>query len=238
MTTSRIWAVIPAAGAGSRMNADRPKQYLEILGKTILEHTIERLLTFPFENVVVVLSAEDQYQHNIAILENSRIQKVEGGSERYYSVLNGLKALADIAHDDDWVMVHDVARPCIHQNDLHTLTKALHNHSVGGLLGTPVVDTLKRVGADGQVKTTVDRTGLWRALTPQMFRIGVLRRAIEQAIERGIAITDEASAVEYAGLQPLMVEGRSDNIKVTLARDLPQTALFIKQQLQLNEVVS
>ena len=237
MNKVRYWAVVPAAGVGRRMNIDIPKQYLEIKGKPLIEHTLERLLDFPqLEKIVVVLDREDEYHQSIELLRNARIQLAEGGDERYHSVLNGLKVLLDMADPNDWVLVHDVARPCIRRSDLDWLVNQLHEHPVGGLLGSPVTDTIKKAGSDDVVSETVDRQGLWHAMTPQMFRLGMLHDAMAKAIVDKMPVTDEASAIEYSGKQPVMVEGHADNIKVTRGTDLALASLYIEQQSKLFEV--
>lgn len=233
----KYWAVVPAAGVGRRMNTDIPKQYLEIRGKTLMEHTVQRLLDFPLlEKIVVVLDQSDDRYQDIELLRHPRIMLVQGGEERYNSVLNGLQALDGLAGESDWVMVHDVARPCIRRSDLDWLVTQLKDHPVGGLLGNPVRDTMKRAGLDGVVSETVERSSLWHALTPQMFRVRQLREAIAKAIEDQMPVTDEASAIEYAGLSPVMVEGHPDNIKVTRGTDLALASLYIEQQSKLIEV--
>ena len=233
----KYWAVVPAAGVGSRMNVDIPKQYLEIRGLTLMEHTIQRLLDFPLlEKVVVALDKEDEHYQDIHLLRDPRVVLAQGGEERYHSVLNGLNVLADMASETDWVMVHDVARPCVRRSALDWLVEQLLDHPVGGLLGHPVRDTMKRTTMDGQVIESVDRNGLWHALTPQMFRFKMLREAIAKAIDDQMPVTDEASAIEYAGLQPVMVEGHPDNIKVTRGTDLALASLYIEQQSKLIEI--
>ncbi len=237
MNKVRYWAVVPAAGVGRRMNVDIPKQYLEIKGKPLIEHTLGRLLDFPhLEKIVVVLDREDEYHQSIELLRNARIQLAEGGDERYHSVLRGLRVLLDMADLDDWVLVHDVARPCIRRSDLDWLVNQLHEHPVGGLLGSPVTDTIKKAGSDDVVSETVDRQGLWHAMTPQMFRLGMLHDAMAKAIADKMPVTDEASAIEYSGKQPVMVEGHADNIKVTRGTDLALASLYIEQQSKLIEV--
>ncbi|WOG25454.1 2-C-methyl-D-erythritol 4-phosphate cytidylyltransferase [Endozoicomonas sp. 8E] len=234
----RFWAVVPAAGVGRRMQSAIPKQYLEIHGRTLIEHTVERLLGFSvLEKLIVVIGAEDEYYKDIEMLRDSRIMLVQGGDERYHSVLNGLKALSELADAEDWVMVHDVARPCIRHSDLEWLVKQLTGHTTGGLLGMPVRDTMKRTSSSGEVIETVDRDELWHALTPQMFRMKLLYDALKKALDDGMPVTDEASAIEYAGFKPLMVEGHSDNIKVTRSADLTLAALYIQQQDKLIETV-
>lgn len=237
MKQPRYWAVVPAAGVGRRMNVDIPKQYLEIRGKPLMEHTIERLLEFPLlEQVVVVLGKGDEAYKEIPALRRKRILLAEGGSERYQSVLNGLEVLLERADPDDWVMVHDVARPCVRRSDLEWLVERLHDHPVGGLLGCPVRDTMKRTRSTGEIVETVDRALLWHALTPQMFKMHRLYDAMVKAVKDGVPVTDEASAMEYAGHQPLMVEGHGDNIKVTRGADLALAALYIEQQSKLIEI--
>lgn len=237
MNKVRYWAVVPAAGVGRRMNVDIPKQYLEIKGKPLMVHTLERLLDFPrLEKIVVVLDHEDEYHQSIELLRNPRIMLAQGGDERYHSVLNGLKVLLDIGSPDDWVLVHDVARPCIRRSDMDWLVNQLHDHPVGGLLGSPVTDTIKRAGGDDVVSETVDRQGLWHAMTPQMFRLGMLHDAMARAIADKMPVTDEASAIEYSGKRPVMVEGHADNIKVTRGTDLALASLYIEQQSKLIEV--
>ncbi|KEI72052.1 2-C-methyl-D-erythritol 4-phosphate cytidylyltransferase [Endozoicomonas elysicola] len=237
MNKVRYWAVVPAAGVGRRMNVDIPKQYLEIKGKPLIEHTLGRLLDFPhLERIVVVLDREDEYHQSIELMRNARIQLAEGGDERYHSVLSGLRVLLDMADPNDWVLVHDVARPCIRRSDLDWLVNQLHEHPVGGLLGSPVTDTIKKAGSDDVVSETVDRQGLWHAMTPQMFRLGMLHDAMAKAIADKMPVTDEASAIEYSGKQPVMVEGHADNIKVTRGTDLALASLYIEQQSKLIEV--
>lgn len=218
------------------MNVDIPKQYLEIRGKTLIEHTIERLLDFPLlEKVVVVLDRNDSYYKDIELLRDERILLGKGGAERYQSVLNGLNVLSELASGDDWVMVHDVARPCIRRADLDWLVSQLEGHPVGGILGNPVRDTMKRTEGSA-ICETVDRNNLWHALTPQMFRLKLLQDAMKQAIDDEMPVTDEASAIEYSGKQPVMVEGHPDNIKVTRGTDLALASLYIEQQSKLIEI--
>ncbi len=230
---SRYWAVVPAAGVGKRMRADRPKQYLMLHGKTVLEHTLERLLSHPrIEGVVVAVAAGDPYWSTLS-LADARLRRVEGGAERCHSVLNGLRGLAGWAGDDDWVLVHDAARPCLRHGDIDRLLDAIGGEDCGGLLGVPVSDTLKYCEGESQaVSRTVDRSGLWRALTPQMFRLAPLRAALERFSAEPGRITDEASAMELAGWRPRMVEGRADNIKITRPDDLRLAALYLKQEDQ------
>jgi 2-C-methyl-D-erythritol 4-phosphate cytidylyltransferase len=171
------------------------------------------------ERVVVVISKEDHRFSSLEIAQHPKLSCVHGGHERYHSVLSGLQELAKNAHETDWVMVHDAARPNISLDDLKRLISTVGNHAVGGILGTPVSDSLKVVDQNNSVITEVAREQIWRAFTPQMFRLGLLQTALHQAIQEGEAITDEASAVRRMGHQPIMVSGRSDNIKVTTPAD-------------------
>jgi 2-C-methyl-D-erythritol 4-phosphate cytidylyltransferase len=221
-TLPHFWALIPAAGVGSRMRADRPKQYLELAGQTILEHTLACFLDHPqLQGVVVSLAPDDPYWPTLVCAHDSRVVRAEGGRERADSVLNGLQRLGELgAQDGDWVLVHDAARPNLARSDLDLLLAELADDPVGGLLAVPARDTLKRAGPDGRVLETVDRALIWQAYTPQMFRLGLLRRALAQALAAEVAITDEASAIEWLGQAPRLIEGRADNLKVTRPEDL------------------
>ena len=222
------WAVIPAAGGGTRMGADRPKQYLPLAGKTVIRHVLERFSRHPqVSGIVVALAEDDEYWERQSRPRGKPLLTVTGGAMRCLSVLNALRRLAGEAGPDDWVMVHDAARPCLRSGDLDRLVSVLKDHPVGGLLGVPVSDTLKRVDEQGLVAETPDRTGIWRALTPQMFRLGPLTAAVEAAIADGVMVTDEAGAMERAGHRPRMVEGRPDNIKITTPGDLAFAELLL-----------
>lgn len=233
--SQRLWPILPAAGVGSRMQADRPKQYLRLQNRLLIDHTLSLMLTYPaFEKLVLVLSADDPYWPHSEFYNDARIVRANGGSERCYSVLNGLTALADVAADDDWVFVHDVARPCLQHSDLDKLVAELQAqpNSVGAILAVPVRDTMKRgalVGGLVHIDHTVERKQLWHALTPQVFRYGQLKQALTQCLADGFEVTDEASALEHCGLPPLLVEGRADNIKVTRPEDLALAEFFLTQ---------
>ena len=217
-----FWVVIPAAGIGSRMRADRPKQYLALAGRTILEHTLHCFLDHPqLRGLVLSLAADDPWWPTLSCAGDRRIQRAEGGAERADSVLAGLLQLIELgAQPDDWVLVHDAARPNLSRSDLDLLLQELADDPVGGLLAVPARDTLKRAGADGRVAETVDRSLIWQAYTPQMFRLAALHRALADALVADVAVTDEASALEWAGLAPKLVEGRADNLKITRPEDL------------------
>lgn len=227
--TLNCWAVVPAAGVGKRMGGDIPKQYLPLAGKTVLECTLDSLLQHPgIQAIVVATSPEDVWWPEYIPRDSQRVIRVEGGRERCHSVNNGLKYLLTSASPEDWVLVHDAARPCLRIEDIDRLMEALGSHPTGGLLALPVSDTVKRAGPKGEVIETVSREGLWRALTPQMFRLGDLYRALTEAIGAGVPITDEASAMEWAGFSPRLVEGSPDNIKITHPQDLLQAEAFFK----------
>ncbi len=227
MPPERLWGVVPAAGISRRMGGDRPKQYLPLAGRTVLEHSVTRLLEHPAVTVVAVARRDDDpYWPTLPLAADPRVIAAPGGAERMHSVLNGLRALP--AADDDWVLVHDAARPCLRLDDLETLVSTLAGHPVGGLLALSMADTVKRV-AEGEVVETVDRNPLWRALTPQMFRYRLLREALEAALEAGVVVTDEAQAVERRGLRPQVVAGSADNLKITHPGDLELAELFLRR---------
>ncbi len=217
-----FWAVIPAAGVGARMRANRPKQYLPLGGRTLLEHTLACFLDHPgLRGLVLALGRDDPYWPTLACADDPRIQRADGGAERADSVLNALVKLEALgAEVDDWVLVHDAARPNLARSDLDRLLGELADDPVGGLLAVPSRDTVKLAGVDGRVARTLDRQLIWLAFTPQMFRLGALRQALEQGLASGAAITDEASAMELAGAAPRLIEGRADNLKVTRPEDL------------------
>lgn len=228
---TQYWAVVPAAGSGRRFGGDTPKQYLQIAGQAVIQHSLNRLCqALPLSGCVVPISRDDQLAPSLCYLQPERICFVQGGAERMDSVLAGLLSLADQAHRDDWVLVHDVARPCVATSSLHTLVAELADDPVGGILAVPVRDTLKR-GQSGQIAVTVARDGLWQAQTPQMFRYGLLLNALQSATQSRHLVTDEASAMEQAGHVVRLIEGRSDNIKITYADDLALAAAILAAQL-------
>ncbi|MGZ8160229.1 MAG: 2-C-methyl-D-erythritol 4-phosphate cytidylyltransferase [Methylobacter sp.] len=229
INSTKFWAIVPAAGVGKRMQADRPKQYLELAGKTVIEHTLLRLLQADvFAAIAVAVSKEDPYWPELSISRHKNIITAPGGKERADSVLSGLKTIREQASDDDWVLVHDAARPCITTADIRYLIDSLINDAVGGILALASPDTLKQVQGNG-ITGTLDRSHIWRALTPQMFRYGMLKTALEQT-QGNPAITDDASALELQGLQPKIVEGRPDNIKITRPEDLALAQFYMEQQ--------
>ena len=226
----KFYAVVPAAGVGRRMGGPQPKQYLHILGRPVIEHTLNKLLAIgSLEKIVVAISAQDDHWPQLALAGDSRIETVIGGAERSDSVLNGLQHLAQEGSDNDWVLVHDVARPCVATADIEAMMDALRDHEVGGILAVPASDTIKRVDGNAIIET-VDRTVLWQAQTPQMFRLGLLRGALANGISSGASITDEASAIELAGARPVVFEGTTSNIKITRPEDLALAEYFCARQ--------
>ena len=231
MSSPRFWAVIPAAGSGRRMGSDRPKQYLSLAGRRVIEHTLARIAGHrAIAGTVVALSPGDPYWPEVALPQGERVERVDGGTERCHSVLNALARLAELGDEADWVLVHDAARPCLRVEDIDHLIGSLRDHPVGGLLALPVADTLKRGNDQAEVEQTVDRSHMWRALTPQMFRLGPLRRALGEALAQDKLVTDDASAMEQAGFRPLLVQGHGDNIKITHPADLALAELYLQQQ--------
>lgn len=228
MSTSRYWGIVGAAGLGTRMKSDIPKQYLSLNGKTVLEHTLERLLSYPlFEKIVVVLRPDDSHWPTLSISNHLQVLTTTGGLERCHSVLQGLYALREKANENDWVLVHDAVRPCIRHSDIHKLTTQLADHPVGGVLGAPLRNTIKQTTVDRCGVITLDRSRLWEVFTPQMFRYGTLYHALHTAIDNNQAVTDEASAMELMGAMPALVEGRRDNIKITEPADLRLAQFFL-----------
>lgn len=219
----RLWAVVPAAGSGARFGVARPKQYECIGARPILWHAVRRVMQAPGLAGVAVGLAPGRLSHDILSDLPVAVYPYIGGAERVHTVLLGLDALTE-ADPEDWVLVHDAARPCLARTDLERLLAAAGPE--GALLGTPVTDTLKRSSDERSVES-VPRAGLWRAFTPQLFALGVLRDALTRAVDSGAEITDEASALERQGLRPRLVPGRPDNIKITFAEDLELAAAIL-----------
>lgn len=210
-----------------------PKQYLQLAGRTVLEWSIAPLLAREdCAGVVVVLASGDQHWATLAVAADTRVRATIGGGERADSVRAGLLALKESLSIDDWVLVHDAARPCLRSDELGSLIDGVRSDAVGGLLAAPLVDTLKRSDGADRVAETVNRAGLWRAMTPQMFRAGLLTRALTEAAQRGVAVTDESQAVELLGLRPLLVAGSPDNIKITVADDLRRAGRILAMREQ------
>ncbi len=217
--TTRCFAIVPAAGSGSRMRSEQPKQYLSLLGQPLIRHTLAALCASPvIDRVYVVLSVGDQEwdRHDWTSFGTRLVPLFCGGASRADSVLNGLRAIADDTSESDWVLVHDAARPCLAPWHIENLVRELIHDEVGGILAVPVADTLKQADSHQHIAATVPRDGLWQAQTPQMFRYVMLKRALESARN----VTDEASAIEAMGLRPRLVRGDPTNLKVTYPLDL------------------
>jgi 2-C-methyl-D-erythritol 4-phosphate cytidylyltransferase len=226
--TDALWCVVPAAGRGARVGGEVPKQYLPIAGKPMLLHTLERLAAHPrIAGLMVALEAGDARWPKWLTFDGKPVSTTIGGAERADSVLAGLRALRGTVGESRFVLVHDAARPCVRAADISRLVEQ-GIPAGGALLAAPVRDTLKRADAQGRVVATEPRETRWRALTPQLFRLGELVAALESARAAGIAITDEAMAMERAGHNPLLVEGSEDNIKVTTPADFALAEFILK----------
>lgn len=235
-----IWVVIPAAGVGSRMKSTTPKQYMMLNQAPVIEHTLSLFKhTAEIREIVIAISPADEYWDSLDDKIKLNVTVINGGNERCDSVLNGLRELENRVQLNDWVLVHDAARPCLRRDDLELLIKKLSGNEVGGILAIPVRDTMKRSGKragrlEGEeqsfIEETIEREHLWHALTPQMFRYGLLKEALESALNDGRRITDEASAMEVAGYNPLLIEGHADNLKITRPEDLELAAFYLRQQ--------
>jgi 2-C-methyl-D-erythritol 4-phosphate cytidylyltransferase len=225
------WAVVPAAGRGTRFGGEMPKQYLDVAGAPLIAHTLHALLAHPsVEGVVVVLAADDGQWPGWCEFVGKPVLTCSGGDVRSESVLAGLAALPGSVRADDFVLVHDAARPNLALSDLEQLLERGRNDPVGAILASPVRDTLKRAGTDSGIDGTEPREHLWRALTPQLFRRLQLTRALEVAHDTGAAVTDESMAMELQGLRPLLVEGSEDNFKITTAADLVRFEFLLSRR--------
>ena len=224
------WAIVPAAGVGKRFSADIPKQFHQLKGDLVAQHTLSRLLKIPLiKRIVAPCDPTSGYWSKVSAVKNPRVTLTEGGETRAKSVLNGLIMLSNVAELDDWVLVHDMARPCVTSSDIMKLINGLTNHPVGGLLTTQINETLKTIMPDNHVQATVNREAYRAAKTPQMFRYGILRDAIELMIDQ-LEPTDEASAIEYIGKQAMVINGRQDNIKITRREDLMIAEAILQDQ--------
>ncbi len=237
-----VWAVVPASGIGSRMRADRPKQYLSLGGRCILEHSLDRLLSHPrIEGAVIALAEEDRWWPQLEYHSDKPLLTASGGAERLDSVLSALRRLQSKLPSDALVLVHDAVRPFVGHSDLDRLIEAARLDDHGALLATPLADTLKRSAEPSGtvmpgVAETVPRERLWQALTPQAFRLSLLRRALESAVEQRLPITDDASAMELAGYSPRLVAGDRRNIKLTHPEDL-QLGEWIRHSLEAHSEI-
>ena len=230
--SSKYWVVIPAAGVGSRMGVDKPKQYISINNKTIIEHTIDCFIDREeIEKIVIAISKEDEFWPTLAISNHDKIVTAPGGEERYQSVLNSLQALSGKTENNDWVMVHDAARPCLNQSAIDRLIIELRTHDVGGILAMPCRDTMKRANDAGEIDKTVERDSLWHAQTPQMFKYGMLLSAIEDALKNKTVVTDESMAIERMGFKPMLVPGHQENMKLTHKDDLEPLKAYLDRMI-------
>jgi 2-C-methyl-D-erythritol 4-phosphate cytidylyltransferase len=228
--SSSVYALVPAAGAGSRVGSAAPKQFASLCGQPVLAHALRALLgETRIVTAFVVLSPDDHLfrEHDWKEFGPRLAPLYCGGATRSASVANGLAAIADVVELDDWVLVHDAARPCLQTADVGLLIDKVRDDEIGGLLATPVADTLKLGGEDQRVSRTIERTGLWQALTPQMFRMGILLRALESARAAGVETTDEASAIERLGGRARLVQGSRSNVKITFAEDIELAAKIL-----------
>ena len=245
---NNLYAVIPAAGSGQRMKSAVPKQYLKLNGISVLQRTVSRMLEIEaIKKVVVVVDQEGSQTIDSVLQTSDRVDICTGGESRAESVSNGLSYLqstiqsgthlpdnnagTDSSSSDNWVLVHDAARPCVRTKDILRLIQSVYGSSDGGLLARPVTDTIKKSDSDGRIEDTVDRDFLWSAATPQMFRLDTLLDALQAAIENQVAITDEASAMQRSGYRPALIECHSDNIKITTSSDLVLAQHYLQAQL-------
>ncbi len=229
--TLPLWVILPAAGVGRRMGSAIPKQYLDLAGRAVIDYALDLFVADArIAGIVVALDPVDGYWDATAYADHPKVTRAAGGAERCHSVLNALALLAERADEQDWVLVHDAARPCLRAADLDRLIETLLDDPVGGLLGIPVRDTMKRDDDAGRIASTVDRSSLWHAYTPQMFRLGLLRQALHDALAANDLVTDDASAIERLGHAPRLIEGHADNLKITRAEDLPLARFYLEQQ--------
>ena len=226
-----VWAIVPASGTGQRMQCDLPKQYLSFQGKTIIEHCLDRLLSHPgIEGVVVVLQDDDSNWRELAYSSTKPVFTATGGAERHHSVYNGLLSLQEQCGSDILALVHDAVRPLVTPIDLDHIIEAARQHEAGAILAAPVSDTLKLQGDKMEISSTVSRDGLWRAFTPQIFKLPMLLQALKAVIDECLEITDDASAIEKQGYSPVLVLGDHANIKITRPDDLN-----LAEQIWLNQ---
>ncbi len=213
------------------MQSKVPKQYLKLCGKSILEHTLDRLISFkPIDGVILVLHAEDKTWEALNYQSQKPLVITTGGDERHHSVFNGLQRLLEFEAADPLVMIHDAVRPLVSHQDMKRLLKSAKHNPAGAILGVPVTDTLKRQDENTNIAGTVERDGLWRAFTPQLFKAKLLLRALSHAGENNLPITDDAAAVEALGMRPGLVESSAQNIKITYPQDLELAAQILLQQ--------
>ena len=229
-TPTRLWAVVPAAGSGSRFSKTELKQYQYIQNHTVLEHTVNRLNSLDLAGCVLAIGEQDHFAKTLSFQHKDKLHFCLGGAERVHSVMNALIYLSEITDEDDWVLVHDAARPCVTRDSLEQLVNSAIQNNQSAILAIPVRDTLKQVYTGNQIEKTVSRELLGQAQTPQMAKLKILKNALETALANHIVITDEASALEYINQAVQVVQGRSDNIKITYADDLELARLILQSQ--------
>ena len=226
-----VWVVVPAAGRGTRFGSPLPKQYLQVAGQPLIAHTLAALLSHPLvEGALVATSANDADWPGWPAFQGKPVLTCVGGDTRAQSVLAALEALPAAVRADDFVLVHDAARPNLRSEDLQQLLERGRADPVGAILAAPVRDTLKRAGDDGGIDGTEPRQHLWRAMTPQLFRRFQLTRALQEAGKADVEVTDESMAMELQGLRPLLIEGNEDNLKVTTPADLARFEYILSQR--------
>ena len=228
MALARIWAVVPAAGSGRRFGSETAKQYVELAGEPIAQRTLSTLLEAElFSKIIVPVALDDRFFSSLVVAQRKELEVIEGGETRAQSVLNGLSALAGHASSSDWVLVHDIARPLLTIADIQYLLASLAGHPVGGIFALPATDTVKVAVNKNVIDKTVDRQTVWLAQTPQMFRYGLLHQALSLAVEQGLSVTDEASAMEFQQHDVALVKGRVDNIKITHRADIALAEFYL-----------
>ena len=216
----RIWAVIPAAGVGERYSSDIPKQYLSLNGMPVLLHSINKFVKLDeIHEILVALNPDDEFWQKLNF-SHPKVKTINGGPERCNSVNSALEELSGRAENGDWILVHDAVRPCISDFDLNKIIEMIHDEDVGGLLACPILDTIKEVGDNLDVLKTIPREGLWSAMTPQIFRYELLKKALNAVLNSARSVTDEAKAIELIGLTPRIIEGDKTNIKITHPSDM------------------
>lgn len=230
VNNGKIWCIVPAAGIGLRFGENRPKQYLPFRGSSIIDVTVNTLSSCSsLEKIIVSIHPDDPYAEQSDYIKHPKVQVVNGGCERSDSVLNAILSIQTNTATDDWVLVHDAARPCVRVADINKLIDVATANQQGAILAAPLHDTIKEV-SNGLVVSTPDRTRLWRALTPQLFKLEDIRRALLLAKKDSAIITDEASAIERIGLPIQIVEGHTDNIKITVPADLQLANIYMDQR--------
>ena len=224
---TKYFGIVAAGGSGTRLSSGIAKQYLEINSRSLLEISISVLInSVNFTKLIVVIPESDMKKCRHLKEKFEQIELVPGGKTRCESVFEGLRFLYSTSKASDWCLVHDAARPCVQEKDILSLIDELKDSNIGGILGAPVIDTLKRIDHDNQIKETIDRVNLWKAFTPQMFRYGVLFESLSSVLKNGIVVSDESQAVEKMGKQVRIVRGSSENIKVTYSEDVDKAKLF------------